>query len=889
MSTIKVFSLGGIDKKSNDLTRATDKASDMVNMEYDTQSTLKKRNGFTEQIVDAGSAANFDDIFYYNSKDEIIGVNTGDSSIKVLRRSGSDFITKTIPTPSGIPVWSVNPSISYCENQNNLYFTNTDYSTYVMKYDGDSLIRAGLPTPRISDSTTKIDKYPTWAGSAGPSFSRVFYSYKDLNGNIMYSPYVQYAYGTSLTDITLNSFKEDPNCNENGFFSKFCFVPSSNSIGGSTFTASDATISLYEPGISSIEILQANITSGFGFSTLTSGDILSWGATTATVDSSFPSYVAGVYVGDIYILTSLYTAGPTGPITGSKAAALSAANKTLVVTRHNYVAGDKFLMDTENKFLSIDSTGLSSLILDVESVTNDVTTASFTAVRSGNILTVLTIASGAIAIGSKINGTGVTADTYVVSFLTGSGGLGTYTVTTSQSLSSRAMTQTTSSITFTADSFKSRSISLLSALLAYPIEYPLDIRCKVLIAFSSNETDNYTLSAYVLDNSSITNTINAAVQQQVFYGYGRPSTPTPLADLYDSDYQKLMPPICKYITSYGNQIIYCSIKSYFSGYANINTFPNQRIDFANTSLIIYSDTSVGDSPEGFSGFNLIKVGETWDGDITGARRCNDALIIFKNRGIFSIDGDLVDSQFSLRKINSNFSGCTSHKSIMDADEGTYFQSHNGLYFTNGINASKISYEIDSLFLSGTYLNTRSVRLKKKQKSLFYVPDILSGTYKIVIIDYYYNQIYMWNSATLPASGIIEDKDGNVYFCDGAKLFKFNDSYTDNGTAISCLYSTTWHHAGEPSLNKKWLSLRTFGLTSDAFTATITTEGDWQTGTYLTTNSSVYGATTQTDFKMLDMQTKKALRINFSNSTNNENMILTGYELTYEMFNVVDKN
>ena len=86
-----------------------------------------------------------------------------------------------------------------------------------------------------------------------------------------------------------------------------------------------------------------------------------------------------------------------------------------------------------------------------------------------------------------------------------------------------------------------------------------------------------------------------------------------------------------------------------------------------------------------------------------------------------------------------------------------------------------------------------------------------------------------------------------------------------------------------------MSLRTWGLTSDAFTATITTEGDWQAGTTLTTNSSVYGATTQTDFKMLDMQTKRALRINFTNSTNNENMVLSGYELTYEMFNVIDKN
>jgi hypothetical protein len=722
MSTVKVYALGGLDKKSNDLTRAIEKASEMLNLEYDTASTIKKRNGFAEVLIDGSSTATFNDLIYYNSKDEMLGFTNGSSSVKIIK-NGVTLTSKTLSLPSGIPALA-NVSISFCESQNNLYFTNTDYTTYVMKYDGSNVYRSGLPTPRVG-SATKVDLYPSWTNPS-LGFTRLFYSFKDINGNMIYSPYYQNATATTGSSVlSINSLKNDPNCIENGFLDKFCYVVK----------------------------------------------------------------------------------------TGS--APISAASRTLTVTRHNYVAGEKFLIDTENKMISIVPIGKNFIVLDVESVTP-------------------------------------------------------------------------TSITFTALSLSTYSFTLGDATIyGYPSEYPVDIRTKVHIYQSSSADVSYVnLQNFVIDNGVVINSIAFTRIEAVLSLSAL--NPVSFEDVYDSAYLKIMPPICKYIASYGEQIVYGSIQSYFTGYTNLLNAPNQKIDFANTSLITYSDTSTGDGPEGTSDFNFTKIGETWDGDITGMRRCNDALIISKTRGIFSIDGTLIDGQFTLRKINSNFVGCTSHKSMLDTDEGVYFQGHNGLYFTNGINITKLSYEIDSVFLSGTYLNTRSVRLKKKQKSFFYVPDILSGTYKIVIVDYYYNQIYMWDSATLPSSGIIEDKNGDVFFCNGLKMFKFNDLYTDNGTAITSIYSTTWHHAGEPSLNKKWLSMRMFGLTDAAFTATITTQGDWST-TNLTTNSLVFNSTDQTKFVMFDMKTKRSFRVTFTNAVNAENMVITGYELTYEAFNVVDKN
>lgn len=72
--------------------------------------------------------------------------------------------------------------------------------------------------------------------------------------------------------------------------------------------------------------------------------------------------------------------------------------------------------------------------------------ASFTGSFSGTTLTVSAVASGTLAVGQLIVGTGVAASppgsnaTYITALGTGSGGVGTYTVGVSQTLTSRALT-----------------------------------------------------------------------------------------------------------------------------------------------------------------------------------------------------------------------------------------------------------------------------------------------------------------------------------------------------------------------------------------------------------------------------------------------------------------
>ena len=96
------------------------------------------------------------------------------------------------------------------------------------------------------------------------------------------------------------------------------------------------------------------------------------------------------------------------------------------------------------------------LAFDTTDLSNGVTVPATTGVVTGSIaaftLTVTAVTSGVLSIGQVISGTGVTAGTRIVAFVSGSGGAGTYTVDKSQTVSSRTITATKSTrLTVAAD------------------------------------------------------------------------------------------------------------------------------------------------------------------------------------------------------------------------------------------------------------------------------------------------------------------------------------------------------------------------------------------------------------------------------------------------------
>lgn len=75
-------------------------------------------------------------------------------------------------------------------------------------------------------------------------------------------------------------------------------------------------------------------------------------------------------------------------------------------------------------------------------VTINANTTAFTASRALAVLTVTAVASGVIYQGMTISGTGIPVGTTITAFGTGTGGTGTYTVSTSGTIASEAMTGT---------------------------------------------------------------------------------------------------------------------------------------------------------------------------------------------------------------------------------------------------------------------------------------------------------------------------------------------------------------------------------------------------------------------------------------------------------------
>lgn len=105
-------------------------------------------------------------------------------------------------------------------------------------------------------------------------------------------------------------------------------------------------------------------------------------------------------------------------ITGSKTISgrLLSASQTVNIDQYLYMGG------TGQMKLPVGSTGARAGAF------------SGTGQISGTTLTITNVTSGALYIGATITGTGVTAGTRVTDFLTGSGGIGTYTVSVSQTV-----------------------------------------------------------------------------------------------------------------------------------------------------------------------------------------------------------------------------------------------------------------------------------------------------------------------------------------------------------------------------------------------------------------------------------------------------------------------
>lgn len=204
----------GVDKKTNKLLKKETKLEDSLNMTLDDQKNWTKRKGqaikFPASVSDAvymNADLNFTPGIpaYHNKPGRYFA--TTSTGYKVFNQDGSEFVPHNF---SGLTNTS---EISEGEYMETLLFTHVENPQAVLKYDGGSIYRAGLPNLTITNVTSPGSAYD-WL---------IFMDYMDAYGNSIYGPARTYSTSSINGGVTYNTLKNT------GFYEGFLKIAQSGS------------------------------------------------------------------------------------------------------------------------------------------------------------------------------------------------------------------------------------------------------------------------------------------------------------------------------------------------------------------------------------------------------------------------------------------------------------------------------------------------------------------------------------------------------------------------------------------------------------------------------------------------------------------------------------
>lgn len=436
---------------------------------------------------------------------------------------------------------------------------------------------------------------------------------------------------------------------------------------------------------------------------------------------------------------------------------------------------------------------------------------------------------------------------------------------------------TATEIVFTEESFKNKVIGIIPS-------GDNNILGSLAVRFysSASETTGYVQSG----SSSVIVIDNSATSISPYTILGASGNSFLLSDVYDITTSKLRPPKCKYITTYGDQIVCGNVISFFD-------FENKENTYTNNDLIMYSDVLTGDLGENFSELNRQLIGDTYDGQISGLVRAKDSVIVFKDRSIYAIDGVLISGLYSVRKIETNEIGCSSDKSIMVVDGGVLFQGIDGIYAISGNSATKVSGRIDPFFTNEVNSNFNNIVFdSSKTRS---VVDNLNESYYfftnkgVVVFNFEFKEWFLWD-LTNANNGLTIDNSNNIKMFSGSSVKKFIASKNDSGSEITAWIKTAWFDFGEPSLLKKFIDIRYFSLNNVGQILESKIYRDWDESKVKDAfDIDMSLSSTKTILRKLDIQQAQSISLFIGNNFVDEDLNLTGFELNGGVIQEVDKN
>lgn len=243
-----------------------------------------------------------------------------------------------------------------------------------------------------------------------------------------------------------------------------------------------------------------------------------------------------------------------------------------------------------------------------------------------------------------------------------------------------------------------------------------------------------------------------------------------------------------------------------------------------------------DSPEYFDNSVNQAIIETNSGvRITAISNLYSELFIFKDRAVSVLAGDLPSLSFKVVELPTSGIGCLSNASLKQVDNRLFFMSHRGIYNVGSDGISEIGEQINTELLkpSNEFDLEYSVAVRWDDNDKYLVSvspitangdlsEIANSAHRIYVYDFLkqawsvYNGVnFFWGADTLY---------GNLFFnmarldtSENLKttlIGKFHTQqasacYNDHNNPISFKLSTGWESVNEPSVNKRFMRMRTF--------------------------------------------------------------------------------
>ena len=405
----------------------------------------------------------------------------------------------------------------------------------------------------------------------------------------------------------------------------------------------------------------------------------------------------------------------------------------------------------------------------------------------------------------------------------------------------------------------------------FPEAHPQLTRSPTLarVAVSTHPTFGFRLvspTAFIGGGGTINLIINAAAINNALAGDDL------LSDIYDFTVRKGLPPKSKYLTVYNGLLV-------LGNFTEDSTLGFTRIT---VNTVNWSDLTTGGSVEVFPALNQQKIGKSTE-RITGLFGGSDNLVIFKDRNVFFLSGDIVSANYRIRDSLSEGIGCVAHQSIIKVEGGVMFLSEKGIYAARGGNTpTELSDIIEPLFTkflpAGIQLSKAVAVLDRlNEKILLFIPSSTPSESIVVQYDYYFKEWFLYTGIDA-SGGFVIDRDV-LKHSDGTKVFERHEAKNDVGVAISAAYSTTWMNLVGPSVKKKFTGFLAFSIDQSTWELSIAVQKNWK-DVDINTTAIQFPSSSGSEDTSLPADQVNSMRFKLSNNVLDENILSNGYEYEY---------